>query len=97
MKQLVMLIFLFMSVNIFGQQTIKTSQLNGTTWLQIEPSTSHTSEKSISFDMNIMTRLSHGNTFKFKYYIETYVPETFQDTLVGKNKTGDFLIFYNDK
>ena len=102
MKTIFLSFFMYISLSCIAQVSVSTSQLNGTKWQMTNPVFDE-EEVVVSFTASIMTDKDHYpkddyvSELKFKYYLSSSVPVVFEQSLVGKESKGSFIVYYNHK
>lgn len=102
MKTLFLSFFMCISSLCVAQVSVCISQLNGTKWQMIDP-VFEEEEVILSFSPSFMIdrdnypKDDYVFELKFKYYLSNSVPIVFEDSLVGKESKGSFLVYYNHR
>lgn len=102
MKTLFLSFFMCISSLCVAQVSVCISQLNGTKWQMIDP-VFEEEEVILSFSPSFMIdrdnypKDDYVFELKFKYYLSDSVPIVFEDSLVGKESKGSFLVYYNHR
>ncbi len=100
MQKTLIILFAIMGVCHINAQTISTSQLIGTKWKNI--TSTDVCEEVCEFSKDSITTelryVENNKVVKFKeaYYVSPSIPAEFDNSEVGKNITGAYIVMYNN-
>ena len=101
MRNILVISLVFLLSMVCHAQKIATSELNGTKWKEISPTYDYC-ERGMTFTMDTRTTSTKfyktGKEFNcpLKYYISSSIPETFDNTQIGKSRRGTYIIQFVD-